>query len=146
MLEVTVEALMLKFQKEEVQGRAKLVLLERRKKAVERRWASPSQAQRVNSIWCPLPYPREEMEDSDDEDLVANTLDGVQSARPLFQSETKVSETTKSANKYISAEEKKNNSLFHSQSTVKLKVSCRQESLNKVRIELTVRVYYTYYR
>ena len=142
MLEVTVEALKLKFQKEEVQGLAKLVLLERRKKAVEMRWVSPSQAQRINRIWCPLPYPREEMEDSD---LYHNTLDGVQSARPLFQSETKVSETTKSANKYISAEERKNNSLFHSQSTVKLKVSCCQESLNKVSIELTVRVYYTYY-
>ena len=66
--------------------------------------------------------------------------------RPLIQSETKVSETTKSANKYISAEERKNNSLFHAQSTVKLKVSCRQESLNKVSIEFAVRVYYTIYR
>ena len=135
MLEVTVEALKLKFQKEEVQGLAKLVLLERRKKAVEMQWVSPSQAQRINSIWCPLPYPCEEMEDND-----------VQSARPLIQSETKVSETTKSANKYISAQERKNNSLFHAQSTVKLKVSCRQESLNKVSIEFTVRVYYTIYR
>ena len=69
MLEVTVEALKLKFQKEEVQGLAKLVLLERRKKAVEMQWVSPSQAQRINSIWCPLPYPCEEMEDSDEEDL-----------------------------------------------------------------------------
>ena len=69
MLEVTVEALKLKFQKEEVQGLAKPVLLERRKTAVEMRWVSPSQAQRINSIWCPLPYPREEMEDSDEEDL-----------------------------------------------------------------------------
>ena len=35
MLEVTVEALKLKFKKDEVQGLAKLVLLEQRKKAVE---------------------------------------------------------------------------------------------------------------
>ena len=69
MLEVTVEALKLKFKKEEVHGLAKLVLLERRKKAVEMQWVSPSQAQRINSIWCPLPYPCEEVEDDYDEDL-----------------------------------------------------------------------------
>ena len=69
MLEVTVEALKLKFKKEEVHGLAKLVLLERRKKAVEMHWVSPSQAQRINSIWCPLPYPCEEIEDDYDEDL-----------------------------------------------------------------------------
>ena len=69
MLEVTVEALKLKFQKEEVHGLAKLVLLERRKKAVEMQWVSPSQAERINSIWCPLPYPCEEMEDDDEVDL-----------------------------------------------------------------------------
>lgn len=69
MLEVTVEALKLKFQKEEVHGLAKLVLLERRKKAVEMQWVSPSQAERINSIWCPLPYPCEEMDDDDEADL-----------------------------------------------------------------------------
>ena len=69
MLEVTVEALKLKFQKEEVHGLAKLVLLERRKKAVAMQWVSPSQAKRINSIGCPLPYPCEEMEDDDEVDL-----------------------------------------------------------------------------
>ena len=69
MLEVTTEALKLKFQKEEVHGFARLVLLERRKKAVEMQWVSPSQEQRINSIWCPLPYPCEELEDSDEGDL-----------------------------------------------------------------------------
>ena len=69
MLEVTVKALKLKCQKEEVHGLAKLVLLERRKKAVEKQWVSPSQAERINSIWCPLPYPCEEMEDDDEVDL-----------------------------------------------------------------------------
>ena len=57
MLTVTVEALKLKFQKEEVHGLAKLVMLERRKKVVEMQWVSPSQAERINFIWCPLPYP-----------------------------------------------------------------------------------------
>ena len=69
MLEVTVEALKLKFQKEELHGLAKLVLLEQRKKAVEMQWVSPSQAQLIHSIWCPLPYPCEEMEDRDEGDL-----------------------------------------------------------------------------
>ena len=67
MMEVTAEALKLKFQKEEVPGLAKLVLLQRRKKAVEMQWVSPTQADRITSIWCPLPYPRE-IEDDDDDD------------------------------------------------------------------------------
>ena len=44
MMEVTAEALKLKFQKEEVPGLAKLVLLQRRKKGVEMQWVSPTQA------------------------------------------------------------------------------------------------------
>ena len=68
MMEITVEALKLRFQRE-VPGLAKLVLLERRKKALDMQWVSPAQAQRVNSIWCPLPYPCEEMEDDDEQDL-----------------------------------------------------------------------------
>ena len=68
MLEVTVEALKLKFKKDEVHGLAKLVLL-RRKKAVEMQWVSPSQAQRINSIWCSFPYPCEEMTVDDEEEL-----------------------------------------------------------------------------
>jgi len=66
MMEVTVEVLKLKFRKEEVSGLAKLVLLERRKKAVEMNWVSPSQAQRINSIWCPPPYPCKEIEGEED--------------------------------------------------------------------------------
>ena len=69
MLEMTVEALKLKFKKDEVHGLAKLVLLEGRKKAVEMQRVSLSQAQRINSIWCPLPYPCEEMTDDDEEEL-----------------------------------------------------------------------------
>ena len=69
MMEVGVEALKLKFQKEEVSGLAKLVQLEWRRKAVEMKWVSPSQAQRIHSIWCPLPCPCEEMEDEEEENL-----------------------------------------------------------------------------
>ena len=74
MLDVTVEALKLRFQKEEVHGLSKVALLERRKKAVEMQWVSPSQADRINSIWCPLPYPCEEMEDDDEGDLFMTPL------------------------------------------------------------------------
>ena len=69
MLEVTVEALKLNFKKEEVPGLAKVALLERRKKAVEMKWVPPSQAHLINSIWCPLPYPYEEMAGDDEEDF-----------------------------------------------------------------------------
>ena len=54
MMEVTAEALKLKFQKEEVPGLAKLVLLQRRKKAVEMQWVSPTQAAASGSF---LPIP-----------------------------------------------------------------------------------------
>ena len=57
------------FMKDEVHGPAKLVLLERRKKAVEMQWVSSSQAQHINSIWCPLSYTCEEMMDDDEEEL-----------------------------------------------------------------------------
>ena len=54
MMEVTAEALKLKFQKEEVPGLAKLVLLQRRKKAVEMQWVSPTQAA---ASGAPFPIP-----------------------------------------------------------------------------------------
>ena len=57
------------FMKQEMSGLAKLVLLERRKRAVEMQWVSMSQAQLINSIWCPLPLPCEEMEEDEDESL-----------------------------------------------------------------------------
>ena len=72
MMEVTAEALKLKFQKEEVPGLAKLVLLQRRKKAVEMQRVSPTQAERITSIWCPLPYPRE-IEDDDEQLFITHS-------------------------------------------------------------------------
>ena len=91
-MEITVEALKLRFQREEVPGLAKLVLLERRKKAVDMQWVSPVQAQRVNSIWCPLPYPCEEMEDDDEQDLfitpsTAPKAHGQSSSTPKWKSQ-----------------------------------------------------------
>ena len=66
MIEVTVEALKLNFKKEEISGFSKLVL---GAGAVEMRWVSMPQAQLINSIWCPLPSPYEEMEEDEDESL-----------------------------------------------------------------------------
>lgn len=124
-----------KFQMEEVHALAKLMLLERRKKAVETQWVSPSQAASPTiALWRHGRWQRG--------GLLHDTLDGAQSTQLFIQSETKVSETTKRANKNISVQERKNNSLFHSHSTVKRKVPCRQESLNKVSVEFTIRVYY----
>ena len=63
MINLTSDALKSKFQHDEVPGLSKLVLLERKKKAVEMNWLSPRKAERVNSIWCPLPYPSHDVED-----------------------------------------------------------------------------------
>lgn len=68
MMELTVDALKLRFQRYEVPGLSKLVLLERRKKAVEMKWLSPQQAQHIHSIWSPLPYPCHSQEDGSDEE------------------------------------------------------------------------------
>ena len=62
-----VYALKLKFQRDEVPGLSKLALLEWRKKAIEMKWLSLQQAQCVNSIWTPLPFPRDRLEESDEE-------------------------------------------------------------------------------
>ena len=68
MMELTVDALKLRFQRYEVPGLSKLVLLERRKKVVEMKWLSPQQAQHIHSIWSPLPYPCHSQEDESDEE------------------------------------------------------------------------------
>ena len=70
MMELTVDALKLRFQQYEVPGLSKLVLLERRKKAVKMKWLSPQQAQHIHSIWSPLPYPCLSQEDRSDEEQV----------------------------------------------------------------------------
>lgn len=51
MIQVSVEALKLKYQETEVPGLSKFALLERKKNALEMKWLSLQQAQCVNSIW-----------------------------------------------------------------------------------------------
>ena len=132
MLEVTVKALKLKFKKDEVHGLAKSVVLERRKKAVEMQWVFPSQAQRINSIWCPLPYPCEEMIDDDEGELVM-TLSTTPKAygrsctqkRRSEQTSTPVPKRGRKTNFFSRVNNKKTNSS-----------SC-QQSFNKVSICVT---------
>ena len=63
MMELTVDALKLRFQQYEVPSLSKHVLLERRKKAVEMKWLPPQQVQHIHSIWSPIPYPCHSKED-----------------------------------------------------------------------------------
>ena len=81
MIELTVDALKLRFQRYEVPGLSKLVLLERRKKAVDMKWLSPQQAQHIHSIWSPLPYPCHSQEDESDEEQLFITQTSAPEAR-----------------------------------------------------------------
>ena len=83
MIQLTVDALKSRFQRNEVPGLSKLALLERRKKAVEMKWLSVKQAQQIHSIWSPLPYPCDDQEgESDDEELFIT-----QSTPPMARSQ-----------------------------------------------------------
>ena len=62
-IEVAVDALKARFQREDVRGLKQLVLLERRRKAVQLRWCSEEQAEFITSIWCPLPFPSDVLQD-----------------------------------------------------------------------------------
>lgn len=66
---VAVDALKDKFQREDVPGLKKHVLLERRRVATELGWCSRDQAATIQSIWCQLPYPKEQESDEDDHEM-----------------------------------------------------------------------------
>ena len=57
---VAVDALKGRFQREEVPGLQKYVLLERRRVATGIGWCSRDQAATIQSIWSQLPYPKEQ--------------------------------------------------------------------------------------
>lgn len=67
MIEVAVDALKSRFQREEVPGLKQHVLLERRKKAVQLKWCSDEEAKSIRSIWCPLPFPSDVLHDDGSE-------------------------------------------------------------------------------
>ena len=56
-IEVAVDALKSRFQREDVPGLKQLVLIEGQRKAVQLNWCSEEQAEFITSIWCPLPFP-----------------------------------------------------------------------------------------
>ena len=62
-IEVAVDTLKARFQREEVRGLQKYVLQERRRQAVQLKWCSGEQAEFVRSIWCPLPFPSQVPQD-----------------------------------------------------------------------------------
>ena len=62
---VAVDALRGRFQREEMPGLKKYVLLERRRVATERGWCSREQAATIQSIWNQLPYPKEQESDEE---------------------------------------------------------------------------------
>ena len=83
MIQLTLDALKSRFQRNEVPGLSKLVLLECRKKAVEMKWLSVKQAQQIHNILSPLPYPCDDQEgESDDEELFIT-----QSTPPMARSQ-----------------------------------------------------------
>ena len=59
MIEVAVDALKSRFEREEIPGLKQQVLQERQRKAVQRNWCSDEQAKSISSIWCPLPFPND---------------------------------------------------------------------------------------
>ena len=62
-----------RFQREDVPGLKKYVLLERRRVAIELGWCSRDQAATIQSIWCPLPFPREQESDEDQEMFITQS-------------------------------------------------------------------------
>ena len=66
-MEVAVDALKGRFQRKDVPALKKYVLLERRRVAIELGWCSRDQAATIQIIWCPLPFPREQESDEDQE-------------------------------------------------------------------------------
>ena len=63
MIEVAVDALKLRFQREEVPGLKQHVLLERRRKAVQLMWCCNKEAKLICSIKCPLLFPSDVLHD-----------------------------------------------------------------------------------
>ena len=86
MIGVTVEALKLNFKRDALPGLLRLVIMERRKRAIERKWISREQAERVTSAWAPMPYPFDGQESDDQEIFI--TPSSSQTSTPRSTSQT----------------------------------------------------------
>ena len=70
MIGVTVEALKLNFKRDDLPGLSRLVIVERKKRAMDMKWISREQAECVTSVWAPMPYPFDGEEcECDDEEI-----------------------------------------------------------------------------
>lgn len=72
MIGVTVEALKFNFKRDELPGLPRLVIMERKKRAMDMKRLSREQAELVTSVWesMPCPFDGEECEcDDDDQDM-----------------------------------------------------------------------------
>ena len=116
-IEVAVDALKARFQREEVRGLQKYVLLERKRKAVQLRWCSEEQAEIISSIWCPLPFPSEvpqdepsgrhpsqprsqpSKSDDDDEDLFITQVASWEASHTQFERTRRVREDSQQGKK-----------------------------------------------
>lgn len=70
MIGVTVEALKLNFKRDELPGLSRLVIMERKRRAMDMKWLSWEQAELVTSVKEPMPYPFDGEEcECDDQDI-----------------------------------------------------------------------------
>ena len=78
------DSLKLNFKREDAPGLARLVLAERKSRAIDMKWLSTHQAQRVTSVWVPLPFPCDG-NDSDEEDMFITQSSQASTSRPPSQ-------------------------------------------------------------
>jgi len=62
-IEVAVDALKSRFQREEILRLKQQVVKERQRKAVQLKWCSGEQAKSIRTIWGPLPFPSDALHD-----------------------------------------------------------------------------------
>ena len=116
-IEVAVDALKARFQREEVRGLQKYVLQERRRQAVQLKWCSDEQAEVIRSIWCPLPFPSQvpqdepsgrhasqprsqpSKSDDDDQDLFITQVASWEASHTQFERTRRVCEDSQQAKK-----------------------------------------------
>ena len=82
MIGITSEALKLHFKREDLPGLGKLVIAERKKRAIDMKWLSTQQAQRVKSVWAPLPFPCDGYESEEEEMFITQSSQASTSRAP----------------------------------------------------------------
>ena len=82
MIGVTTEALKLHFKREDLPGLSKLVIGERKKRAMAMKWLSAQQAQVVTSVWAPLPFPFDEYESEEEAMFITQSTQASSSRTP----------------------------------------------------------------